>query len=58
MNMKGKMGDLVSYAPASANMNEVSTDIPKYKGKLGEKTSEWDVWVKTTDWYRFQQRNK
>jgi hypothetical protein len=56
--MKGKIGDLVSYAPASANMNEVSTDISKYKGKSGKKTSEWDVWVKTTDWYRFQQRNK
>ena len=54
--MKGKIGDLISYAPASAN--NVSTDIPKYTGKIGVKNNDWDVWVKTTEWYRLQHAGK
>jgi len=54
--LKGKIGNLVSYAPASAN--NVSTDIPKHNGKVGAKNNDWDVWVKTTEWYRLQHASK
>jgi len=54
--LKGKIGNLVSYAPASAN--NVSTDIPKHNGKVGAKNNDWDVWVKTTEWYRLQHAGK
>lgn len=33
----GKIGNLISYAPASSP-NIVSTDIPKYNGKIGDNT--------------------
>jgi hypothetical protein len=60
--MKGKIGDAISYAPMSSQ-STTYTDLTEIyrgqsEGKAGTKTTEWDVWIKTTDWYQFQQRNK
>ncbi len=56
MEKKGQIGNTISYAPAPSP-NIVSTDIPKYNGKVGKK-DDWDIWVKTTEWYRYQYREK
>ena len=50
---KGKIGNAISYAPASNNV--VSTDIPKYnKGKVGETKNEWVEKLQTTNWWKIQ----
>lgn len=50
---KGKIGNAVSYAPASNNV--VSTDIPKTKmGKVGPTKDEWMEQIKTTNWWYIQ----